>query len=404
MSGRSGYPYSLEFNSRLLQIRMREMRTWCGPSWAHTASSTEPGVVSPGTARSPRRRKDGMLAGRPGTHGSTALASDECSKHVMHEAWQDVAAFTDASTWGRRLSPPPLPSPPPSPRPSLPPAVPEGCTPQVCNTCSESDSDCTIEQLSTCVADPGCTYGICSGTTTGPGSDFEADKLKWCVDNCPLNNCPATTCTCTLSPPPSPPPVPPPPPLPPPPSACPAAAPAGAPRPRRRPWHRWRRRAGRTRAARAAPTSERHRRLQRDARRSRSTTARRHARSGWDAPRRDDVVRRFWRGDREQGDELLGDFKSAGLGPLEGAFWWGAPRSTSPRCNGHAWDKVRSGSRILRRVGDSRRLTTRARPPTGTFGGAGDAQLQLANEQSDMGNCTGAPTTSTQSSPGTRAR
>ena len=51
---------------------------------------------------------------------------------------------------------PPPPPPPPSPRPSAPPAVPEGCTPQVCNTCS-NDSDCTTEQLSTCVADPGCT-------------------------------------------------------------------------------------------------------------------------------------------------------------------------------------------------------------------------------------------------------
>ena len=34
--------------------------------------------------------------------------------------------------------------------------------------------------------------------------DFEADKLKWCEDNRPQNNCPATTCTCTCRRPPPP--------------------------------------------------------------------------------------------------------------------------------------------------------------------------------------------------------
>ena len=29
----------------------------------------------------------------------SALASDECSKHVMHEAWKGVAAFTDEYSW-----------------------------------------------------------------------------------------------------------------------------------------------------------------------------------------------------------------------------------------------------------------------------------------------------------------
>ena len=118
----------------------------------------------------------------------------------MHEAWKDVAAFTNAYSWSaavfvaaaaaaavaaavRRRR---------SRRGAL---IPRSATRAV-----KATSDCTYEQLSTCVADPGCTDGICSGTTTGPGSDFEADKLKWCVDNCPQNNCPATNgATCTLS-------------------------------------------------------------------------------------------------------------------------------------------------------------------------------------------------------------
>ena len=75
------------------------------------------------------------VKGMSGMFTNTALASDDCSKQVMHEAWKDVAAFNSTySSWkdivGCPPSAPPPPgpqSPPPSPPPAPPPAPrPEG--------------------------------------------------------------------------------------------------------------------------------------------------------------------------------------------------------------------------------------------------------------------------------------
>ena len=44
----------------------------------------------------------------------SALASDECSKQEMYEAWSDVAAFTSAHDWSSAVCTEPRPPPPPA--------------------------------------------------------------------------------------------------------------------------------------------------------------------------------------------------------------------------------------------------------------------------------------------------
>ena len=58
----------------------------------------------------------------------TALESDDCSKQKIHEAWEDVTAFTNEYDWSANFCSPPSPplaspSPPPSASPSPPPSA-----------------------------------------------------------------------------------------------------------------------------------------------------------------------------------------------------------------------------------------------------------------------------------------
>jgi len=61
------------------------------------------------------------------TFDGTALESDDCSKQKIHEAWEDVTAFTNEYDWSANFCSPP--SPPLAPPPPSPPLAPPSASP-----------------------------------------------------------------------------------------------------------------------------------------------------------------------------------------------------------------------------------------------------------------------------------